>query len=776
MITQWMGKKLTLAVPWVLSISMILTAALITPAAVSAGPELSSDATLSSLTATEKRNNVFVDRPLDQEFSPDVENYYVVAKQAGNDATITATLSDPNATLKIAKTPVASGATYSTNLSGSSGTMRYEIDVTAQDGVTTKTYILDFIKETPYIVGIGVSEGTISPAVDRLTLYYDLNVASTTNKLYITPKALVDYSTIRVNNGSPYTSGDTIPVTLNPSGTTIISISVTVPGVLNGFTRYYTLRANKPLSNDALLSDIVPSVGEITPAFQSEQFNYKVEVPYDTESLKVVPTKHDPKSTLVVEQDGSELYGSPADMNFSVPSTGSSTISFKVTAEDGTTKNTYSVEIVKKKGITKLTANPSLINVAVGDTDSTVITADYSDLSNRDVTGDVTWTSADENIATADASGIHGVEKGTTTVTATYKGYKAVVDVTVQSLTPLLSDISASLSRKVLTVDDSEQMEVLAYYDDNQVPTPVHDSATYLLSKAGVVTVSAGKVTAIGEGTVDITVTYKGISKTIPGVVVNPKQITPPVTSPTPTPTPSPGPTPAPTPTPTPTPEPVPTPVPNPEPTEDIFNKDVFNPGTNMVQVMESKINEALKNKTGFTPVDTKNHWAEKTIDIFTKLNIIKGYEDKTIRPNQEISRGEFVAILSRIFDVGGTHKSVLKDIQGHWAQDAIEKFTQAGIIGGYGDGTFQPNKAITRNDMVLVLSRIVNLNGSATGQAGPEPDPFQQAAQAGIIKGNGNGSLNPLGTAARAEALQLILNTLKLNSQIKTMLELIEE
>ncbi|MCM3783652.1 S-layer homology domain-containing protein [Neobacillus mesonae] len=191
---------------------------------------------------------------------------------------------------------------------------------------------------------------------------------------------------------------------------------------------------------------------------------------------------------------------------------------------------------------------------------------------------------------------------------------------------------------------------------------------------------------------------------------------------------------------------------------------------------MELKINEALKNKeTAFTPADTKNHWADQTIDIFAKLNIIKGYKDSTIRPDQNMSRGEFIAILSRIFEVEGTKQVALQDVKGHWAEDAIVQFTKAGIIAGNGDGTFKPNKAITREQMAIILSRIVNLQGATQSANDMNSDPIQMAAQAGLIKGNENGALNPHGTASRAEALELILNTLKLNSKIKTMLELLE-
>ncbi|MEK4439069.1 immunoglobulin-like domain-containing protein [Paenibacillus sp. FSL K6-2862] len=286
-------------------------------------------------------------------------------------------------------------------------------------------------------------------------------------------------------------------------------------------------------------------------------------------------------------------------------------------------------------------------------------------------------------------------------------------------------------------------------------------------------------VTATDEmlNPVHYTLIFAGESTTpepTPGPVPTPTPTPAPTPTPTPAPTPTPTPAPTPAPTPVPTPAPEPTPAPTPQPTVGGFGKDIFKPGTSATQMLESKINDTLNNRGNvFKPVDVKNHWAEQTIDIFTKLNIIKGYEDKTIRPNQDMSRGEFVGILSRIFDVTGTKQVDLKDIKGHWAEDAIVQFTQAGIISGNGNGSFKPNKAITREEMAMILSKIVDFQGVTQNKI-DNSNPIQMIAQAGVIQGNGNGDLNAKGTSSRAEALQLILNTLKLNSKIKTMLELL--
>jgi hypothetical protein len=222
------------------------------------------------------------------------------------------------------------------------------------------------------------------------------------------------------------------------------------------------------------------------------------------------------------------------------------------------------------------------------------------------------------------------------------------------------------------------------------------------------------------------------------------------------------------------------TPATQPE-SKDVFNSEVIKTDTSVVDVIKAQIEASKNQEPTAPPTDTKGHWAEATIDIFVKLNIIKGYDDSTVKPNQDISRAEFVTILSRIFDVQGDKQVALNDVDGHWAQDAISKFVAAGVLSGYGDGTFQPNKAISRQEMVMILSRLVNMSkvdkddskgDFADLEDSYASDAIKQAAKAGIISGKGDGKFDPTANSTRAEALQIILNTLKLDDQIKTLLD----
>ncbi|WP_244209097.1 S-layer homology domain-containing protein [Paenibacillus ferrarius] len=237
-----------------------------------------------------------------------------------------------------------------------------------------------------------------------------------------------------------------------------------------------------------------------------------------------------------------------------------------------------------------------------------------------------------------------------------------------------------------------------------------------------------------------------------------------------------------PTPTPTTSTAPIPTPEPT-KPTVDAF-KSIVNVA-NLIKTIESKVAEAKKANDKVELTGTKGHWAEKTIDTFVKLHFIDGYGNGEFKPNGNITRAEFATLISRVFDIsGGTgHSVALNDISNHWAKDTIEKLMSAGVIGGYGDGTFKPDQTISREEIVIILTRIVNLGsvnkdtskGNFTDLASASSyaaNQIKDAAEAGIISGKNDGVFDPKGKSTRAEALTIILNALNLNPQVRKLLD----
>lgn len=104
---------------------------------------------------------------------------------------------------------------------------------------------------------------------------------------------------------------------------------------------------------------------------------------------------------------------------------------------------------------------------------------------------------------------------------------------------------------------------------------------------------------------------------------------------------------------------------------------------------------------------DTDNHWAKESIDQFTKLSIVKGYEDKTFKPDNYMTRAEVATILNRMNGVTKESSKYVPDIaRQDWYYSEIRKAIQSGIMNGDENGNTNPNNLITREEAIVMLSR----------------------------------------------------------------------
>lgn len=101
--------------------------------------------------------------------------------------------------------------------------------------------------------------------------------------------------------------------------------------------------------------------------------------------------------------------------------------------------------------------------------------------------------------------------------------------------------------------------------------------------------------------------------------------------------------------------------------------------------------------------------WYNNAISTMVNAGIIQGYEDGTFRPNNNITRAEFAAIASRFMSSGyDVEEDLFTDIANHWARDNINDAATAKWINGYPDGTFLPDKAITRAEAVTLVNNVL--------------------------------------------------------------------
>jgi len=119
---------------------------------------------------------------------------------------------------------------------------------------------------------------------------------------------------------------------------------------------------------------------------------------------------------------------------------------------------------------------------------------------------------------------------------------------------------------------------------------------------------------------------------------------------------------------------------------------------------------------------DISKHWAEESIKQAVLDGIITGFPDGTFRPDKPVSRAEFTVMLACALELDGSGASLPFTDRaeiGAWAEEAIAHAVRVGIVNGYGDGRFRPNVPITRSEMATMIARALQLPTEAIAQTG---------------------------------------------------------
>lgn len=205
-------------------------------------------------------------------------------------------------------------------------------------------------------------------------------------------------------------------------------------------------------------------------------------------------------------------------------------------------------------------------------------------------------------------------------------------------------------------------------------------------------------------------------------------------------------------------------------------------------KVERNIMEKIIKNKVVNTQKefkDIKKHWSKKEIEVAQKMELISGYEDGTVRPDSNITRAEFVMMVSRALDITPVENaSIFSDIKNHWAKGYINALNMLGVIGGYGDGTFRPDDKITRAEVITIISRIID-EKRVEDKTNTRFDDInnhwaknhiEKWAKKGIINGVKPNKFAPDKKTTRAEAIVILIRALKLNKRIDIILSEIEK
>ncbi len=161
---------------------------------------------------------------------------------------------------------------------------------------------------------------------------------------------------------------------------------------------------------------------------------------------------------------------------------------------------------------------------------------------------------------------------------------------------------------------------------------------------------------------------------------------------------------------------------------------------------------------------DIVHHFAKDDIIKLYSEGIILGKNFFEFQPERSLTRGEAAVILGRIFDLEPETDKIFRDVKGHFAEKYINAIVNKGYMQGYPDGTFRPDKALSRMETAALLSRIVELDyhGGENEYTDVEKNlwSFKEITaltEAGIMKGYADGTFRPHNSITRGEMSALL-------------------
>ena len=544
------------------------------------------------------------------------------------------------------------------------------------------------------------------------------------------------------------------------------------------------------VSTNADLSGILVSGGlTLSPAFSPAETNYSGNVSYDTSSIIVTPATANRGATVKI--NGNAMSGASSTVSLNE---GNNTVIIEVTAQDGTTKKTYSLNIVR--------ADRPSDNDSSGDSSSTPSTPSTPSVPPANTGVDILVNGKKETAATATT--IRQDDKTVTTVVMDDKkveqklaqeGGNVVVTIpfnndadvmvgqlngqTIKSMENKDAVLEIKTGQAIYTLPASqinidtiskqigEAVELKDIAVSIKISEPAADTVKIVEDTADknnyqiVVKPIEFEITCSrGSKTVEVSKFNAYVERMIAiPEGVDPSKIT----------------------------------------TAVVVNHDgTFSHVPTVITIIDGKYYAKINSLTNSTYLiiyspkgfkDVEKHWAREAIDDMASRLVVSGVGDDKFEPDRDITRGEFAAIVVRALGLmrSGTGKDVFSDVpKNAWYYDGVTTAYEYKLITGYGNGQFGAMEKITREQAMSIIAKAMNITrlkaGMTEGEAAEVLAGFTDANSAadyakagiaacvktGIISGRSKTKIAPKDNITRAEVAAAIRRLLQRSSLIK--------
>lgn len=152
--------------------------------------------------------------------------------------------------------------------------------------------------------------------------------------------------------------------------------------------------------------------------------------------------------------------------------------------------------------------------------------------------------------------------------------------------------------------------------------------------------------------------------------------------------------------------------------------------------------------KTAFSDMDS--HWSREAVETMTALGIIDGFDNGTFQPDRSVTRAEFSKMIAVMLELQQVSENEFSDVAADsWYAPYVSMAAEAGIILG-SNGEFMPEADITRQDAAVMLHRVLKykdaLNNAQPEMSYTDADQVSDYAEEAVASLTGCGVLNGAG------------------------------
>jgi hypothetical protein len=194
-----------------------------------------------------------------------------------------------------------------------------------------------------------------------------------------------------------------------------------------------------------------------------------------------------------------------------------------------------------------------------------------------------------------------------------------------------------------------------------------------------------------------------------------------------------------------------------------------------------AKLESRLVRLTSFADVPD-GYWAKSPIENNATVGLVEGYPDKTFRPENALSRAELATLLVRAKGIklpDSQARQIFKDVKkDYWAAKYIEVAQREGLVKGYPDKTFRPNNKINKVEGIVVMARFDQMKLAEVSEKPYWDVPtnhwaaryISAAKENGMLKFIERNKLRPKESLARSEAVEMLGKTSLAGGKIKDL------